>query len=769
MAFSISRQIKLRSVEQAIFKPSYNRLNFFIQPDGLSTDLSQSYLSMRVYLTNAITGDRLTTTEMRTLIANNLVVSFGNGDLSYSPACMIRVARLFANKGNELLEEVNFANVLTQTVIHQLCNDFETLEANNLLTGSSSQIGHGSSLPASVSAFINNPTEVHIYLRDLFGVCRHSNFELMATDGLNLTLELEDKQNLFKVSTLGDFQRISVKDVSGNTINAVLPEVFVNPAEPGYIQNANTLANTPVARGQFIAPTSNLLLDPSGNVMIQYPKEGFLYDSTYFEPIVQADVITQLVMSGTYTADQLTALGLVAGAYLKIRFAISSAFTGASNLAPKEFTYMVEIASTTDGANPALVFASTYSLWWDADGGRTVDTLVSLMDVELLHNDEVAGFNIASGDQAVLKAFLAGNLLAIDDAHHTRFQQLGLIDADGNPTAVTFDLAVQMYGDTASATAGSHIMPDVILNETSPNIRKIYSNQLTKLPTQGAKTSIQDFQSIDPNVPEWASLFTSWGCESGTSIQPYTIYPTGDTSFVKLGAYGINVFIWNVQNHKQAPNAVSITTPIPALYSNLSYEIDKFELVLIQQSIDPKNRMPSPFIYSTWKLETATIETAQATYARQFILEENVYNCFLLTPQWNDKLQQKGGLISQARGVSYYRYSVNQVNQTNRDVYLSTFRSSYPSSLYLDRLNDTFSNSDYILRSPVGIKGVQETTYPTLLYPLKIYHAVSEQAYVMGHPGGATVQINLFADTSSGGNIQPGNIFFFKQVLKQLA
>ncbi len=68
----------------------------------------------------------------------------------------------------------------------------------------------------------------------------------------------------------------------------------------------------------------------------------------------------------------------------------------------------------------------------------------------------------------------------------------------------------------------------------------------------------------------------------------------------------------------------------------------------------------------------------------------------------------------------------------------------------------------------MGIKGVAESADSVVVYPLKIYHAVSEQAYVLGHPGGSTVQINMFADTASGGRITPGNIFFFKQVLKQL-
>jgi hypothetical protein len=112
---------------------------------------------------------------------------------------------------------------------------------------------------------------------------------------------------------------------------------------------------------------------------------------------------------------------------------------------------------------------------------------------------------------------------------------------------------------------------------------------------------------------------------------------------------------------------------------------------------------------------------------------------------------------------------VNQVNQTNRDVYFTDFRSNYPSTLYIDRLTDTFSNSDYILRSPMGIKGVNHFSDPVVIYPLKIYHAVSEQAYVMGTPGGATVQINMFSDTAMGERIVPGNIFMFKQILKQLA
>jgi hypothetical protein len=63
---------------------------------------------------------------------------------------------------------------------------------------------------------------------------------------------------------------------------------------------------------------------------------------------------------------------------------------------------------------------------------------------------------------------------------------------------------------------------------------------------------------------------------------------------------------------------------------------------------------------------------------------------------------------------------------------------------------------------------VQETADPVVVLPLKIYHAVSESAYVMGGPGGATVQLNLYGDPSMDRKIKPGLVFFFKQLLKSL-
>ena len=783
MSFAIARQIKLRSIEQANFNKSYNRVNFVVTPDGLATDLSQSYLSMRLYLLKNLSGLRVSNAEMQELIRDNLCVSFGNQDKSYSPACLFRTARLFALKGDELLEEINFSNVLTQSIMHQLCNDFETIEASNLLTGSSVQIGHGSSLPSTLSAFYKNPTEVHVFLRDIFGICRHNNFELSVTAGLRIEIELEDKQNLFKITTLGDFQRIDVRDASGSSpADAILPQRFALQqgitATLGYLQNADDLSTSCVARDQFqFARSNDLFVDASDNFMVQYPKEGFEFPAhTYFQQPAAGGQITAIAFKDSlkYTIEQMSALGFKEGAWMKLRYSISNSFTDARAIAPKTWYIMRKIIETG-------IQGETSGILFDTDGskalsipdipGRSVDSDVVFDGLELLHEDEVVpiSYPLVAGTPTAEEMLnkLASNKLVVGPTAVQRMRELGLLDADLRASGCTFDLGVELFG-TQGASGETIITPDVITNQMSSAIRKVYSNQICKLPMQGAKCQIVHVGEADASG-EREIEFSSWGCEGKTSLQPFLMIPTGDETRTLHLATSLEFLIWNVQNHLYAPNAVDMSgVPIPSYWNDLTYEIDKFELVLYQNSVDPKNRMPSPFVYSTWKVEINTIENYQQTWARQFILEQGVYNCFLLCPDWNSRDQEKGSMISSRRGVSHYRYLVNNIAQTNRDIFVQDFRSDYVSSLYLDRLNDTFANSDYILRSPVGIQGVQETANPVVLYPLKIYDAVSETQYKLGEPGGATVQINLYGDPSMSRLITSGNVFFFKQLLKQI-
>ena len=97
-----------------------------------------------------------------------------------------------------------------------------------------------------------------------------------------------------------------------------------------------------------------------------------------------------------------------------------------------------------------------------------------------------------------IQTALASNQLTLNTNEFTQLKSLGLLDINGVPTGGTFDLGIQMFSDApATATTGAHIMPDVVLNELSASIRQIFSNQLTKLPTQGSKTRITNVGAVD--------------------------------------------------------------------------------------------------------------------------------------------------------------------------------------------------------------------------------------------------------------------------------
>jgi len=106
------RNVILMSDVDAVYTPRYNRLQYTIMPDDLSTDLSESYIALRMYLTHQ-SGVQYTKQELIDLAEKNTYVSFGQNGQTYSPACLVKLCRLFT--GNmQLLEETNFQNVLSE-------------------------------------------------------------------------------------------------------------------------------------------------------------------------------------------------------------------------------------------------------------------------------------------------------------------------------------------------------------------------------------------------------------------------------------------------------------------------------------------------------------------------------------------------------------------------------------------------------------------------------------------------------------------------------
>ena len=187
MALDMYRVIKLRSLENAVYNKQYNRATWNIMPDNMSTDLSESYLALKLRVVNGNTGNPFSAEEIVKLDANRIMFSFGDsvGEV-YSPSCLVKTARIFqlGSNGSQstILEEIQYSNVLTNS-LKQIVSDFETIASESLLTlGSTGMLCNGS-LAASTSSYfgasvsLSDPSvQVNIKLSELFGICRSKNF-----------------------------------------------------------------------------------------------------------------------------------------------------------------------------------------------------------------------------------------------------------------------------------------------------------------------------------------------------------------------------------------------------------------------------------------------------------------------------------------------------------------------------------------------------------------------------------------------------------------
>ena len=279
------RTTKTRSNENAIFQPNYNRMRFVVNADDMSTDMSQSYLAFKLYIVNGLTGKSYTKEEIAKLDKSSIAFSFGDSlGEAYSAACLIKVARLFTNDGR-LLEEINYSNVLSQTLF-QLRNNFETLASESLLNMSSTGMLLNGSISAGTSSFFANDTDanfnqsiqVNIKLKDIFGLGQSENMWLSMIGGMIVELELEDTKPLITQSCVT------------NLIDALpgFVKISTDPAPPvftkGYTHDYSTNPySTRCLEQNLYAPSSNAIASLYNNTTVAKIScpQSFRYDSSY--------------------------------------------------------------------------------------------------------------------------------------------------------------------------------------------------------------------------------------------------------------------------------------------------------------------------------------------------------------------------------------------------------------------------------------------------------------------------------------------------------
>jgi len=793
----IVRTIQVRSQEQYTYTTGYNRVSFQIAPDGLSTDLSQSYLKLQLSLVNLDNlnamgeGQTLTWADFQNLAANHLAVSFGYEKQAYSPACLISTARLRARGTGEILEELpGFCNILTQTMF-QLTNDFETLSSSTLWNGEALQTsGHASSLAAALSCFTQPNTEIHIPLRDIFGTCRHTDFDLSATGGLIMEFELDQTHSLFKIQTSYFEREVGLTDGFSGEQPEYDASGHLTFAQGPETAGPNVLTKGAVATAVNKAPAFNgLLIEPAANgpSLIQAPRDGFRWAGSVFTPLMAEFLVSKsqtnlefktLADGGRYmTAEDMASCGFIANNYVKLCLTMTQPTTKTQ----KPFTVVARISSVVPSADPSIKAVINFveqPLYYNP---LTWEYVVTLDHLEVLYNPGwINPATYSAAPQDILEVsggggfnpIIEGNLMELTVFQLDQLARMGILNVSGQigtpsgaiykPTSNTFDLMIQ-----TNDVSGAIITYDRVVGDGT-NSRKVYSNQTTKLAIEGKKVFIKTVTFV-PGEPTGlitlgnVLLNSNSGIQAGYQVVPGTTLNSAQESYTlrsgTLGNPTYSVFFLNCQ---QSDTFYGYVSP------NLSYSIGQFQVVLVQQT----RQKPMTPLYTSFGLEVAMIETDLQQYSRQWILTApNLYNGFFMLCDGTSQAGA-GSLIAHGRGVGNYRISINNIANTNRVVTVEDVTSQSPSSLHFDKMMTAFQNSEYVLRNLTGISTIADSDKPVITLPIKVYSGVVGGVYQQApQTMGATVQLDLYGSPKANGDnlIKQGPIIFFKQSIRALA
>jgi len=779
------RTIKIRSVVDAQYSKQYNRLEFNIDPDSYSTDLSESYLALRMYLAHDTTPPtKYTANEINTLAEAGVYVSFGNAGISYDPTCLVKLARLYArNNQSTPLEEINFQNVLTQT-LHQICEDFESVGSSSLVSNSSVVFG----APQSLTSFFANllpdtignstqqlPIEVHIPLKKIFGFFENKNCYLddEALGGLRLVFELEDQKTVLQAQVVTE--QVDIPVIATDMYSGLVPSLAVNP----YSSLTNQVnVGQPTATPALVPRANNL--NPEGVIM--NPAFFTLRSTQLLSSTTQATTITITARGDLWTDAIAESMWIVAENWCRVNILVEPNPAGqlAYQRQTRMLAFMAEISSATVTAGELVIVLNTpYENPEDTNWLYSFDSL-DFFDVAQPGANPPQHFGqhiIALDPQTSTESTttMRNNQINISTPTRDAIVAAGLVASDGATfigTGAQFKLSCQVTATTSETLNGPNKFPlqpnfTAYDNPDQTNTRRIYSQTLQPLPIQGDKCSIQSIvESATPGV--YTMTMSDLGFANGNSLQPQVslngdVYHTGDL----YDGSGVNVeFNMYITNFNDATDGFDgSNAPIGVPLPDYTWLIDKSELVLVQQG--RTKGVPMSRMYFTSKVEPATIETNLPVYTRQFVVTEpNVYSILLCTPQYVATATQPECLASWHRGISRYRWSVNNIDDTNRDLEVWTNNSHYPSSLHLEKLMDAMANDGHTVKSLSGLLSVPQSSNPIVPFPLKIFDAMDTPLGIREHPSGFVVQFTAYGDPIHNSPVAPGNIYLFKRMVK---
>jgi len=764
--------LKIRSVENAVYTPQYNRMRFKVPMDNLNTHLSESYLSLLIQPVES-TGDN---------VNNTANIGFGNSQTGlYYPTCLLKTVRLFRGDSNIPLEEVQNFNILDQNLkLYQ--KDIENLGSEQFEGGFFFEDVFQSD---KSSFWLEGKAEVHIPLSEIFGICKNKDFYLSDVGGLQVEFELEDRYSLFIENKADDVQQT----------------VYI-AFDPADVQSTPSVSNKNNKYQTLSSDATDVPVD-NGITVIQKQVQGIPSNKSFYVAIDSTTVLVSDI-SGTTDLSTITLKVnptqtlVTASEGSFIAYGINSATANSTfkltdyKEVPVQIVYKKGATSTLSSEQPIYgmpAILTTYTDW--ASGSPPTKAIITLTSPIKFDKDNNNIFAIA----------FAQNLA--NDNLTERFIPLNITNTTGSafPTSLTkfssdptLNSIITANSSVLSLSTGNTAVRTLTINpSTFPAGKTPVGDQLYEIYFQahgGSDGTALNYQIeylgdklINENSRYWRSSSTSTKrmrlkCTNATN-GVFEIINTSKSlapnpSSAQISSYNDSISsalatsIFDSKTVVQPPNSSKILYGkifLRRLYdlteneysaveqSTLSYNIPRAELVLVQsgkQSSDDVSKT-----YSTWKMEPTLIENSTSNWQHQFILEPNVYNSLLLTPQVLSG--STATMISLTDGLTNYRWALDNIDNTNRDVAVNQ-------ALHYDKLIDTFNNGDIKLHNlNNNVLNDKEST-DIAIVPMKIYTGRDNQNVYMNNTS-HTLQVTL---KSSDNVLTPKNLFLYKQILKAL-
>jgi hypothetical protein len=752
-------------MENGIYsKFQLTRTRFEIPPDLMTTDMGNSYLAFRTTL-----YDGLTKTPVNTRQDAGELLRFwmlGDGQTAYDPTCLFRTAKLFNKATGQVIEELNYNNIRTNT-FKEYTLDFESLASDTIETGLGIPDSKLDNLQSTYTLWTNNnPAELHIPLKSLFPSLNVPFFQLGAIGGLVVDLEFDVTHPLVMEYTnpslvippppttqtgVVGFNTDAQEDYSW-LVSAQLTTDFGAVAKHDAVQRPEYW--------EFPRSTEEEPIDPRywetllGRDVYPAYQAGISAGTDKYEwiaerkPYVNADLEELTLFPEDTIPPPEMYKAEVRGAFLDAdeeeigTWAIGDIVIGADGSGNLQFTKThIPVHQETldvyhlrfDGIYSPVQVDRTFGVY--SPQSLNFDLTTELQFTALADAKTV----VISGDyeEILIKAGV--------------LQKIGAVVS--KVEGVSFKVYLQMNDEGASV----YIAPDYVVPNFVGDASAIFTNLKHAYPRAAPETQNE--------ILLYEQLTRTITLKDSLQLNADVALGRGKLYFRSVYDEGVG------EDHKQLRLATSCTVSFqnvvksndPAAQLTQHYtSTDLAEMVLVQY---PPVKAGMPKFYRTMSVEPFVINNGFQQIVQNFMLEPNVYNAWVLIPlpSTDPLINTTPSLICGNGGIKNFRFTIDEIDVTSRDIAMlnSTF-GDFPDSLYWDKLIDCFSNSAMSLKSLNGIvTGV--TQRPVRVLPVRIYGGLVNGVVNFSN---TMKRLQVRMEAPLGEVVQSGTAFLFKEKYK---